>query len=179
MAVLDARAMSPFELALLCGVIVAGLVSWNNGRGLLWLAVGVADYLITSAYADLRLPAHAFFTAMVDASVCLLIYHVCHRYGGQKWELPVFTAFQFSVLASFLKVAELASDYSYATLLEVANWLALIAIIGAGTTRLADVWIDGSGRRGDRGRVHRLVSALHAPAKVDTFWFLPHRKAAR
>lgn len=165
--------MSVFELALLCGVIVAAVLSAGNYRAWLWLAVGTADYLVTSAYYDAGLPQHPFFTSMVDASVCVAIYLVCKRYGGHRWELPLYTAFQFSVLVSFTKIAGLASPYSYELLLEVANWLALFSVIGAGTAGLADAYMDRAGHR--RSHLHRLMHSLFAPCRVHTFWFVNAR----
>lgn len=165
--------MSPFELALFCGVIGAAAVSWGNYRAWLWLGFGTADYILTSVYYAAGLPQHAFFTAMVDASVCGAIYLVCKRFGGHRWELPLFTAFQFSVLVSFTRLAGLANSYSYAVLLEAANWAAIICIFGAGTAGLADAYMDRTGHR--RDHLRRLVSSLSAPVKVHTFWFLGSR----
>lgn len=159
--------MSPFELALLCGLAAAVIVSLNNARALLWLLVGTADYLITSAYADAGLPLHPFFTALVDASVCILIYIVCRFRGGQKWELPLYSAFQLSVLFSLIRLCDLSTAYQYATSLEIANWLMLSVIFGTGIMRLADVILGDGHWRG----LHRLVHLIGAPAKVNTFWF--------
>lgn len=166
------RAVSIFEFALLCGVIVAALVSWDNMRAQLWLAAGTADYIVTSGYYAARLPVHPFFTAMVDASVCLLIYFVCQRRGGQRWELGVYTAFWLSVLVGFFRLAGNVSAATYPLLLEVANWIAILCIAGPGILRLADVWIKASmgGHAYDRNRLHHLVVAAHAPARVTPWW---------
>src|SRR5882724_10949682 len=127
-----ASGMSPFETALLCGVIVAALVSWNDWRALLMLAAGTSDYIVTSAWYDYGLPLHPCFTAIVDSSVCLLIYLTAMRFGGRRWQLPLFTVFQFSVLVSFTKLFDGPSDYLYALLLELVNWAAITIIVGAG-----------------------------------------------
>lgn len=164
--------MSPFELALLCGVIVAALVSYNNGRALLWLTLGTADYVLTSAYAGMGWPLHPFMTAMTDAAVCSTIYIVCLRYGGKTWELGVYTAFWLSVVVGFATLAGNVSATLYPILLEATNWLAILTIIGSGTLRLADVGAShlGGGSR-NRGRLHRLVVSTFAPARISPFWW--------
>lgn len=164
--------MSFWEKWMLAGGVVAALVSWNNRRALTWLALGVADYLFTSAWADLNWPLHPFITAMTDAAVCGTIYVVCKRYGGQRWELGVYTAFWLSVIVGFGRLAGNVSATLYPLLLEAANWLAILTIVGSGTLRLADVWGSNLGGAGhNRGRLHRLVRAAFAPTRVSPFWW--------
>lgn len=160
--------MSPFELALLCGVVVAAIINAGVQRVYLWIAAGVFDYLVTSLWSDLGLPMHAFFTAMVDAGVCSAIYLVCKYRGGHVWELPLFSAFQLSVLVGFLKIAEVPTDYQYALSLELCNWLALFSLIGAGTLRLANVEMDDLGSNGSGLR--RPLSFVDQPAEVHPLW---------
>lgn len=169
--------MSAFETALLCGVIVAALVSYNRPRALLWLALGAADYLFTSAWADLRFSLHPFITAMTDATVCIVIYVVCKWRGGQRWELGVYAAFWLSVGVGFLKLSGYldtgnASATLYPLLLEAANWLAILSIFASGTLRLVDVWVfnlDGAGH--NRGFLHRLVNSVYAPSRISPAGF--------
>lgn len=164
--------MSFWEKWLAGGVIVAAAVSWGNPRAWLWLALGVADYLITSAWSDLGLPAHPFFTAMVDASVCVAIYQVCHRRGGAGWELGVYTAFWVSVWVGLFRLLGNVSATQYALLLELANWLAILTIIGSGTIRLADAVAIGLGRdRYRSSRLHRIVDSAFAPARIGPWWW--------
>lgn len=169
--------MTRWELALLSTLAVAALISLANPRGLLWLAAGAASYIISSAYADTGLPLHPLAAAICDGLVCLAIYNVCMTYGGSRWELPLFTVFQFSVLVSFTRLVTIESvpeDYTYRLLLELCNWAALAIIIGAGTARLADVVLgDGSGG----GHLHRLVRFVSAPQSFDPFWYLSWAKA--
>lgn len=159
--------MSPFEAALLATAVVAGLINFNHLRALAWLTAGIVNYLVTSAYFDGGFPLHPFFTACADATVCLLIFF----HGRVRWELPLFTVFQFSVMVSFTKLIGLPDDYLYALLLELVNWVALFILIGAGTARLADAIMGEHGRRARGDYLRRLVHSVSAPAKVDTWWW--------
>lgn len=176
--------MSYWEKWLLTGVVLAALVSYNRPRALLWLTLGAADYLFTSAWADLGYPLHPFITAMTDAAVCIVIYIVCKSQGGQRWELGVYAAFWLSAGVGFLKLSGYldtgnASATLYPLLLEAANWLAILSVFASGTLRLVDVWashLDGSGH--NRGSLHRLVRAIYAPSRISPAgffagWFPP------
>lgn len=169
-------AMSQWEQALLITLIVAALVNIFNRRGLLWLCFGAVDYILSSYYYETGLPLHPLVTAMIDASVCVSIFAVCHRWGGHKWELPLFTAFQCSVLVSFVQLFRGPDDYAYALLLELVNWAALIIIISAGTTRLADVVVERMASRPHRWTgLHRAYKNTFAPAHIDAWWWARRR----
>lgn len=159
--------MSYWEKALLVGLVATALVNIGNWRAWLWLTVGAADYIVTSAYYETGLPLHPFVTACVDALACIAIYIVAHRFGGHRWELPLFTAFQFSVLVSTTKLLAIPDDYQYALLLELVNWSVLLIIGGTGIARLADVALGG----GSGGHLHRALRALFAPAEIDPWWW--------
>ena len=121
--------MSVFELALLIGAFIAAAASRFELRVVLWIAAGVADYVVSSAYYALGLPFHPFFTAMADCSVCLAIYFLA-RY---RWELWLWRAFQLSVAVSILQMLRLLPGaYAYALMLEICNWLAIFVLMGKG-----------------------------------------------
>lgn len=160
--------MSFFERLLLAALLFAAILNIGNWRALAWLAAGLASYAVSTAYYRAGLPLHPFVAALCDATVCLLIY----RFGGAKWELPLFLVFQLSVLINFVQITRGFPTYTYALSLELINWAALLIIIGAGTARLADVVVDQMGSGLDRGsHLHRLVSFIYAPAKIHTWWF--------
>lgn len=164
--------MSEWESYLLAALVAAALLNLGNYRAWLWLLVGATNYVLTSAYYDAGLPMHPMVTALADASTCLAIYFVCKWFGGQRWELPLFTIFQASVLVSFVQIFRGEMDYAYALLLEVCNWLALATIIAAGTTRLLDVALARDDKRGGRWRrLHAARTSAFAPATMDTWWW--------
>lgn len=161
--------MTPFELALLVGVLAAAAACRFKDRPLLWLTVGVVNYVITSAYYALGLPYHAFFTAMADSAVCLSIY-----FGGKyHWEMGLYRVYQFSVAISILRLSTLIDDaYFYALLLEACNWLAIFVIIGKGIAeRLenGDAYLD----RHLRGRVHRALRFVREERNTQPFTKAP------
>lgn len=159
--------MSDFEKALLATLLLAALVNFNHPRALMWLAAGACSYIISSLYYETGAPLHPFVTALCDATVCLLIYSYSVRYGGVKWELPLFLVFQLSVLISFVQLFRVEADYVYALSLELVNWAALFIIIGAGTMRLADVYWSMGGGLDHSSHLHRLVHSVSAPQKLD------------
>lgn len=174
--------MSVFEAALLCGMVVAFIVSLGHPRALGWLLAGTLDYLLSSAYADTGLPLQQLVAAACDVTVCLLIY----QFGRERWELPLFSAFQLFVainlVMQFFVVSGQADQmaYGYHLALEVVNWVALLIVITASTTRLLDVVVadrmDSAG--GSWGRLHRFAVALSSPVQVDPWWWAKARRQA-
>lgn len=164
--------MSYFESLLLGTLAVAAIINFGHWRAWLWLAAGAASYLASAGWADAGLPLHPFVTALCDAMVCGAIYFVGRNFGARRWELPLFTVFQFSVLVSFVQLFRGPADYTYALLLELVNWCALAIIIGAGTMRLADAVMGNLGGDPDRGGHLRLaLRAPLAPTRFDPWWW--------
>jgi hypothetical protein len=162
--------MSYWEGWLLTGVVVAALVSWGNWRAWAWLALGVFDYLITSAWADAGLPMHSLFSGIVDFNVCFIIVYVCELRGGQFWEVLFFFGIALCFLANFAEMIVTGGNALgtlYRLSLEGGNWIAILSVAGSGTLRWADALDPGVGRHlGYDSRLHRLVEALYTPALV-------------
>lgn len=158
---------------------MALLVSWVKPRAFLWLTLGLLDYILTTALANLTL--HPFISALTDAAVCVSIFFTCKYLGGHRWELPVFTGFQFMVIANLSymvavafakgegKVVPDTADYVYEILLEGGNWIVLLTIISVGTSGMVDAVLDSYHTR--LRNLHRFVRYASAPAKVHTLWW--------
>lgn len=173
--------MSYWERMLFGTLVVAAMINVGNWRAWLWLLVGASSYILSTAYARAELPLHPFVAALCDIATCILIY----RFAREKWELPLFTAFQISVLVNFAMLVFLVAlrvtgvprgniDTPYAVLLESVNWVALAIIIGAGTARLADVIASGLGHGsspGGGGHLHWVVHYVFAPTRPDWLWW--------
>lgn len=160
--------MSSWEALLLAVAALAALLNFARPRALLWIAAGIVNYILTSAYYSTGLPLHPFIAAVADATICLLIY----RYGREEWELPLFTVFQGSVLVSFGKLVGLFDAFAYSLLLELVNWAALFIVIGTGLMGLVGATMDGldSGDRRPR-TLRRAVALVFTPTRIDPWWW--------
>lgn len=149
--------MDAFQIALALGAFLVILVSLKDNRALLWVTVGVASFVVSTAYYRSGGPYPTAITALCDASVCLAIY----RYWRERWEFYLFILFQGSVLVSLAYLAGLIGPHwAYVAVLEVINWAALVVI---GGTRIVRLIRDAVG---DHNRTFAFVRgfdrALHA-----------------
>jgi hypothetical protein len=152
--------MSFFEALLFAGLVVVTLLSWRCPRALAWLAAGTANYVITSAYFAYGLPAHPFFTLLIDALVCFALI-VKWEY---RWEAALCWIFGVSVSIDLARLSLLIDGHAYATGLELVNWAALLTIGGPRLIELADAWLDHAGYRNRYFHsAHRLFSAPRSP----------------
>lgn len=148
--------MSGFEFALLIGAMVAALVSYGDRRAWLWLAVIAANYIVTSAYYALGFPSHPFFTALVDASVCFAILLTWEH----RWEKFLYWIFAGSVAVDLFRLFLVIDGNAYATALEIANWLAILAIGGPHIVEMVDARLAAWGHRNRYiSRAHLFLSA--------------------
>jgi hypothetical protein len=120
--------MSEFQAALLIGLIVTGLISSRLPRAWLWLACGLASFVVSTAYARYGLPHAPAFTLACDATVCLAVYFN----GREQWEISgIYRIFQLSVLISLFRLSNIIVDqWIYIVALELLNWAALLLISG-------------------------------------------------
>lgn len=149
--------MDGFQIALLMGAFVVVLVSLQNRRALLWVAMGAASFIVSTAYARWGGPYPTAVTALCDVAACITIYH----YWRERWEFYLFLLFQGSVLVSLAYFAGLIGPHwAYVAVLEVINW-AVLAVIGG--TRIVRLARDALG---DHSRAYRYIRgadrALHA-----------------
>lgn len=120
--------MSEFQLALLIGLLITGLISSKLPRAWLWLACGAASFIVSTAYARYGLPHSPAFTLAGDAAVCLAVYF----FGVERWEISgIYRIFQLSVLISLFRLSGIIADqWLYIVCLELLNWAALLLIGG-------------------------------------------------
>jgi hypothetical protein len=119
--------MNEFQIALLIGLCIIGLISSKLPRAWLWLACGTTSFVISTAYARFGLPHPPAFTLVCDASVCLSVYF----FGKERWEENLWRVFQLSVLISLLYMSNFIADHwLYIVALEILNWAALVLIGG-------------------------------------------------
>lgn len=153
--------MSRYDLFLLGAAVIVALLSWGNWRALGWLSVTVANYLVTSAYADLGLPSHAFFTMLVDAAVIAGVAQAWRTRGLEHWEALFGYAFLFMVAGDVFRQLLVLSADAYRLWLELGNYAALLAI---GGPRIAEYVSAGLDQRGYRNRhLRRLHLYLASP----------------
>ena len=149
--------MNEWQFYLFLGALAAAsfAIPAHNLRGVVWICVGCAVFVVTTAYQRLGLPYHPFFTGMCDATVCLAIY--C--FAKYRWEQWVFVCFQAMVLVGAVHMLGFAdSRYVYVALLEVCNWAGLLVITGGTVEEMVR---DGSAARWvPRGRLRRVVRSV-------------------
>jgi len=135
--------MNEFQLALLIGLVITGLISSKLPRAWLWLACGLASFVISTAYARYGLPYTPAFTLTCDAAFCLAVYF----FGKERWEENLYRVFQLSVLISLLHMSHFIVDHwLFVVSLELLNWAALLLV---GVTAILDR------ARGHGGFTHR------------------------
>lgn len=116
---------------MLCVVASIAVVSRGNPRGLAWLAVLTANYLVSSFNWNWDGPAPELVAGLCDAAVCLLIYLA----GRYIWEMRVWLTCLIMLAVNFgyllhnvLRLGVIEHDI-YASVLEVLM-VAALAIIG-------------------------------------------------
>ena len=157
---------SPYTWILVSIAVVVWLLARDLPRARLWIALGGADFFLTTIYYDLGLPNHPAMTLAADASVCLTIYFL----AKEEWEVKgLYRIFQLSVLFSVLKLAKfIEDDVTYATLLELANLAALICIGGTAIMNRANAHGHGYLGWGDN-RVLRFGLSLRKARSTASF----------
>lgn len=156
--------MSPFEMALLAGLIIVAAISWGNPRAWVWLGVGAADYVVTSVYYAYGLPSHPFFTLLIDALVCFALI----VQWDYRWEAILCWIFGVSVSIDLARLFVLIDSHAYATGLELVNWAALLVIGGPRLIELANARMDSAGYRNRYlRRAHLFFAASRSP---ETQW---------
>jgi hypothetical protein len=107
------------------------VVSWQNKRGLLWLALITLGFFVSGFYWRSGLGAPELVAGMCDATICMSIFLLAR----QKWELWVFSAFLACIavnivyLINNLAGAGVIDHEVYSIALEALN-AAAIATIG-------------------------------------------------
>lgn len=163
--------MDQWEAALLIGAVLTAVVSISDHRALLWIALGAADFALTTTYARHAAPwmPAAFVTGIADASVTFLIIAIART----RWERALGYIFQGMVLVSFVRLAGLLeSHFAYVVTLELANWAALFVIGGTAIVRRVDALLARSARGGRLARSFRALGAMAFAPRQDwaPFW---------
>lgn len=147
---------NPWAYALYIGALVALLLTWKTPRAWLWICVGAASFVASSLwwdYGDHHL--HPMVTFFCDALVCLAF----HLWTREKWELGLFIIYITSAFVSLLKIGGFIPDgLVYAVILELCNWVALMALGGVGLTDLIN--------RYEIRVVHRVHTSLHRASRA-------------
>lgn len=131
--------MSIFDTALLIGAIVAVLLNWKNPRAVGWVLLLALDFIASTLYWRSDWPYPAAFGGFCDAAVCFVLYFA----SKQRWELWIWRLMQASVAVNIfylsINLGLLRMDFpqdTYASLLELLNWLCLLLIGGVGILQL-------------------------------------------
>ncbi len=158
--------MNVWQLALLIGAVIAGILVWTDRRSVLWIIAGATSFVVSTAYQRSGMPGWPVATALCDATLCLLIY-----IGGRfQWELVLWRVWQTSVLISILyDYGLIPSRYAYVTALEVANWAALLVISGAAIARqIGNAW--GSHHHRFIRAISSTLRSLHSESRRHPWW---------
>jgi hypothetical protein len=110
------------------------------------------------------MPYPAFFTAMCDAGVCLIIFCM----AKVKWELRLYKLFLLSVAISLAYLVSDAagievSHYWYIAALEAVNWAALFLIAGTAILQWIGAGHGVAASRGWAASLHRAYRTLNEP----------------
>lgn len=180
--------MNGYEASLAAAAALCLILSIGNRRALYWLAVGVADYLVTSAYSDFGLPSPPFFTAMVDGCVVgavIVMWNGCNvvirnrvilafrKRDIATWEAFVGHIFLCMMATDLFRLFLTISDYQYRVGLETLNYVALLILGGPRIIEWADAGVAAAWHRADV--LHRVNLALSSPWSRETF--LGHKRA--
>ncbi len=156
--------MNEFQLALAIAAVGTVILSSNIKRAGLWVIMAGISFIASTVYEAYNFPHPPFFTALCDASVCLMIYFIATR----KWEMWIYRIFQCSVLVSLCYLmGVIGPHYAYIVALELLNWGALFVIGGTAVLQ----WI---GARGG----HRSILGLNPRGNIrDTYLTLQSKRA--
>ncbi len=161
--------MNIWNLSLLIGAVLAAGLSYRNPRALIWILGAALDYTVSVVYWRTGLPYAEAVAGMCDATLCLCLY-----FGArERWELVIYRLFQVSLavniffLAGNLGIIPMVSQDTYASILELLNWLALLLIGGVGVAQ----WVGAPSvaARRSTGRLGRAVRSLRSPRKTRPF----------
>ena len=123
-------------------------IAFGQWRGLLWICVGAASFIVSVFYAYSGLANYPSVALLLDAAVCLAIYF---RYE-QAWEKLVYVCFLVMVSINLVFQASLWGFLSpidvsvYSGALEVVNYAALVIIGGTPVFQKARQYGDRSAR---------------------------------
>ncbi len=161
--------MSIWNLSLLIGALIATGFAYRIPHAVLWIFIGAVDYTVSVIYWHTGLPYAEAVAGMCDAGVCLSIYFVYR----ERWELGVYRLFQISLavniffLAGNLGITARIDQDTYASILEVLNWLTLLLIGGMGVAQWVGTPIAAAHR--PISRLGHSFLALRAGRKAPAF----------
>jgi hypothetical protein len=110
--------------------VLALSIAAGNRRGALWVVAIVVNLMLSTAAWVVHVPYAAAVVAVLDFSLCVLIY----QFGRNRWEQWMFLLYQFSMLVSILYLATMvwAPGYVdhdlYSTILEGVNYFSFLLI---------------------------------------------------
>ena len=127
--------MSAYEVALIYAAMATVLISLRNSRGVAWVFLITADLIASTAYWKAGYPYGEVFTAACDATICLGIYFA----GKFRWEMWLYRLYlaSFGWSLVYLATRAFVDQDTYASGLEVINWVAFLSIGGISASQLA------------------------------------------
>ena len=141
--------MDIFAYALMVGAVVALILSRNVPRAWAWICLGIISYTLSAFMHDANIPYAALLGVVTDFAIAIAIL----AFAKRRWEIAVVDCFGFMILVDLMWTANMIpSRYLYVTILELANWAALIVI---GVTGVLQEATDGG--LSARSRLSRLA----------------------
>lgn len=122
--------MTAVDLTLFAGVFVSALFARENKRGLLWLALLLFSYILSSTFWRSGWSEAEIVAGVCDAFICFSIFLL----GREIWELWLWRIFQASLLVNIMYLASNVFDMgfisheAYSITLEALNWLAILFV---------------------------------------------------
>lgn len=156
--------MDQFQTALAIGALVTAMVAFYVPRALLWVMALTISFALATWWQKAGFPYREVFGAGTDFLIILALFSLAEK----RWELRVFWCVILMMMIDTLRFAGLVEHYWTIVGLEVANWLALIAIALTGIAERVEHGVADPGRYGGlAGYFHRVV---HEDRKGYSVW---------
>lgn len=126
--------MDRYQTALAIGALVTAMVAFYVPRALLWIMALVTSFAMATWWQKAGFPYREVFGAGTDFLIVLALFWLAEK----RWELRVFWCVILMMLIDTLRFAGLIEHFWTIVGLEIANWLALIAMFHVGIAERAD-----------------------------------------
>lgn len=152
-----------YHAALLVGYAVAGVLAMNIPRAMLWTGASLFVVQASFMWWQAGLPNGAFVGGLLNLAICFALYALARR----RWEMRLWNCYHLMIILDILYLSGLVERSHFVIALEMANWLAIAIIGGAGI--MERVSSGNPGLLSDH-RLRHFRDALHAKRACPPFW---------
>lgn len=109
---------------LILGFSAVFVVMWRHDlRVSLWVCLASIAFILPDWIYGIDI---CLVNGIVDSFTCILIY----LFGRYQWEMKLYGVWLFSILTSWMhSVGIIHSHFTYAVVLEICNWTALVIML--------------------------------------------------